>query len=51
MNKYSLYRGQFSCQRCKRDVDKARFWYDTKDFTWQCECKFISKVNLIGRGY
>jgi hypothetical protein len=48
---FSNYDGKFSCQRCKADVVKARFWRDTYDFTWMCDCKFISKVNLYGKGY
>jgi len=51
MSKFSVYKGQFQCQKCKADVDQARFWKDTYDFTWMCSCKFVSKVNLYGRGY
>ena len=51
MNKYSSYSGLFTCQKCSSDVDKARFWKDTFDFTWMCSCKHVSKVNLYGRGY
>jgi hypothetical protein len=50
-NSFSNYDGQFACQRCKANVPKARFWKDTYDFTWMCDCKFISKVNLYGKGY
>lgn len=49
--KFTVYDGVFPCQKCKVDVDKARFWKDTFDFTWMCECRFVSKVNLYGRGY
>lgn len=48
---FSNYDGQFVCQKCKADVTKARLWKDTLDFTWMCDCKFVSKVNLYGRGY
>lgn len=51
MAKFTLYAGAFVCHRCKEDVDKARFWKDTFDLTWMCSCKFVSKVNLIARGY
>ncbi len=51
MRKFSLYSGSFACHKCKSIVDKARFWKDTYDFTWMCECKYVSKVNLYGRGY
>lgn len=49
---FSLYHGVFTCQRCKEDVTQARFWYDTKDITWMCSNKHISKVNLsVKKGY
>lgn len=51
MSKYSVYPGVFTCQKCNSEVDKARFWKDTFDFTWMCSCKYVSKVNLNGRGY
>ena len=51
MSKYSNYSGIFVCQKCKAEVPKARFWKDTFDLTWMCECKFVSKVNLYARGY
>ena len=51
MPKYSNYDGKFFCQKCNAEVNKARFWLDTFDFTWLCECKNVSKVNLYGRGY
>lgn len=51
MNKFSVYEGVFPCQKCKAEVYRARFWRDTYDFTWMCECKFVSKVNLYGKGY
>jgi hypothetical protein len=49
--KFSSYEGKFPCQKCHAEVVKARFWRDTYDFTWMCECKYVSKVNLFGRGY
>ena len=49
--KFTNYNGEFICQRCKAEVKRARFWKDTFDFTWMCECKFVSKVNLYGKGY
>ena len=51
MSKYSSYEGVFTCQKCNEKVSKARFWFDTFDFTWMCSCKYVSKVNLYGRGY
>lgn len=49
--KFSVYNGTFVCQKCRAEVAKARFWKDTYDFTWMCDCKFVSKVNLYARGY
>lgn len=51
MSKYTAYQGIFFCQKCGVEVTKARFWKDTYDFTWMCDCKFVSKVNLYGKGY
>ena len=51
LSKFSNYRGKFICHKCKAEVDRARFWLDTFDFTWMCECRFVSKVNLYVRGY
>ncbi len=51
MSKFSVYDGTFLCQKCRGEVTKARFWRDTYDFTWMCSCKFVSKVNLYGKGY
>jgi hypothetical protein len=49
--KFSNYPGKFTCQKCKSDVPKARFWRDTYDLTWMCDCKYVSKVNLDVKGY
>lgn len=51
MAKYSLYQGTFICQKCHAEVYKMRFWKDTFDATWMCDCKHVSKVNLYGKGY
>ena len=51
MAKFSVYEGIFTCQKCHSAVEKGRFWKDTYDFTWMCDCKYISKVNLYGKGY
>ena len=51
MAKFSVYEGIFTCQKCHSEVNKARFWKDTYDFTWMCNCKYVSKVNLYVKGY
>lgn len=49
--KFSNYEGKFACQKCNAQVAKARFWRDTYDFTWMCDCKYVSKVCLWAKGY
>lgn len=44
---FSTYSGTFICQKCKEEVHTIRLWHDTKDVTWQCSKKHISKVNLL----
>ena len=51
VTKFTNYNGEFICQKCREKVYRARFWRDTFDFTWICDCKFVSKVNIYGRGY
>lgn len=51
MFKYSKYTGKFLCQKCKVEVDEARFYVKSYDLTWMCEDKHLSKVNIYGRGY
>lgn len=51
MPKYSKYEGTFVCQKCSAKVSEARFYRQTYDFTWMCDDKHLSKVNLYGRGY
>lgn len=51
MAKFSLYEGTFVCQKCKAEVLSARFYLDSFDFTWMCDNKHLSKINLYGRGY
>ncbi len=51
MAKFSVYNGIFTCHKCGAQVTKARFWRDTYDFTFMCDCKYVSKINLYGKGY
>ncbi len=46
MAKYSVYTGQFKCQKCGKSVSSLRSYPDTGDLTWMCEDKHISTVNL-----
>lgn len=51
MARYSVYSGIFFCQKCNSEVDSARFYRESFDFTWMCDQKHLSKVNLYVRGY
>lgn len=51
MNKFSVFPGEFKCQKCDLSVDKLRLWKDTLDLTWFCEKKHTSKVSLNIKGY
>lgn len=46
MAKYNLYQGKFPCHVCKAEVTSLRFYADTKEATWMCKDKHLSKVNL-----
>ncbi len=45
--RFSTFAGQFICQKCNENVDVCRLWSETKDVTWMCSKKHISKVSLI----
>lgn len=45
--KFKTFTGQFTCQKCNDVVDVCRLWFETKDVTWMCAKKHISKVNMI----
>lgn len=46
-DKFIVFTGKFICHKCKIDVLSARLWYETKDLTWMCDKKHISKVNML----
>lgn len=46
MGKYNPYPGKFPCHRCKEIVTEARLYLDTKDITWMCSKKHLSRVPL-----
>lgn len=46
MSRYSVYTGKFLCQSCKSEVYEARFYNHSYDFTWMCNDKHLSKVNM-----
>ena len=45
--KFKTFTGQFICQKCNDIVDVCRLWFETKDVTWMCAKKHISKVSMI----
>ena len=47
---FSTYRGKFYCQKCDDEVLISRLWNETRDLTWMCSKKHISKVSLIPKG-
>lgn len=47
MAKYSVYAGEFLCQVCKAPVQTIRSYPDTKELTWMCSQKHLSKVEFL----
>lgn len=46
MGRYTVYQGEFPCHTCKQMVFSLRSYPDTKELTWMCKDKHISKVSL-----
>ena len=46
MAKYNLYHGTFVCHTCKAEVKTLRLYAQTKEMTWMCPEKHVSKVDL-----
>lgn len=46
MAKYNIYHGDFRCQICGALVNSLRSYPDTKELTWMCQDKHLSKVSL-----
>jgi hypothetical protein len=49
MAKYNVYTGIFKCQVCGVEVNSLRSYPDTKEVTWMCPDKHISRVVLHAR--
>lgn len=45
--KFTTFTGKFTCQKCSDVVDTCRLWFETKDVTWMCNKKHISKISMI----
>lgn len=46
-NKFTVFTGKFICHKCDEIVDSMRLWSETKDATWMCTKKHISKISMI----
>lgn len=46
MAKYSVYNGTFPCHECKVPSHSVRFYADSKDLTWMCSNKHVTRVSL-----
>ena len=46
MASYTVYHGKFICHECKTEVTSLRLYAETKEMTWMCRDKHLSKVHL-----
>lgn len=46
MAKYNIYHGVFRCQECGKEVTSLRSYPETKELTWMCSDKHMSRVDL-----
>jgi hypothetical protein len=46
MPSYTVYHGKFICHECKAEVTSLRLYAETKEMTWMCREKHLSKVYL-----
>jgi hypothetical protein len=46
VSKYNIYTGKFKCQQCGVEVSSIRSYPETKDLTWMCPDKHLSRVSL-----
>jgi hypothetical protein len=46
MSSFTIYQGTFLCHTCKVEVKTLRLYAETKEMTWMCKNKHLSKVNL-----
>ena len=45
-NKYKIVEGKFPCHTCKEVVKSLRHYVETKELTWMCSQKHLSRVSL-----
>jgi hypothetical protein len=46
MANFTVYQGKFICHICKVEVRSLRLYSETKEMTWMCKDKHISRVSL-----
>jgi hypothetical protein len=46
MAKYTVYEGKFVCHTCKCEVKTLRLYPETKEATWMCKDRHLSKVTF-----
>ena len=46
MPSFTVYQGTFLCHTCKTEVKTLRLYAETKEMTWMCKDKHLSRVNL-----
>lgn len=46
MANYTVYNGKFPCHTCKEEVRTMRVYAETKEATWMCPSKHLSKVSF-----
>ena len=51
MASYTVYHGKFVCHECKCDVTSLRLYSETKEATWMCKDKHLSKVKFGKQKY
>ena len=49
MASYTVYSGKFICHTCKMEVATLRLYADTKEATWMCKDKHLSRVSFAKR--
>lgn len=48
-DRYTVYPGSFVCHTCKSITHSMRHYFLTKEITWVCKEKHMSKVSLETR--
>jgi len=49
MASYTVYEGKFICHTCKTTVNTLRLYAETKEATWMCKEKHLSRVSFAKR--